>query len=99
GGATSTSGVSESGAWRPGRIRLVAPQRMYMKQTWQAVIGMSLLLGGCFDPSYQEGIACSEARTCPAGFACGPDDRCWREIVPRCDDGVQSGDETGVDCG
>ena len=35
-----------------------------------------LALAACFDPRYREGLACSDAGTCPPGQMCGGDSRC-----------------------
>jgi hypothetical protein len=41
-------------------------------------------LSGCYDPQIGNGtLRCAGQRTCPSGFSCGFDNRCWRPPVPN----------------
>ena len=54
------------------------------KRGWVALPGGLILAGltlaGCFEPRYQSGLACAGGAngTCPNGFYCAMDERCWR---------------------
>lgn len=39
-----------------------------------------LALAACFDPRYREGLACSDAGTCPPGQTCGSDSICRSSV-------------------
>jgi hypothetical protein len=55
------------------------------KQTWVALLGGLVMAGltqvACFDPRYPSGsLLCAGGPrgTCPSGFYCADDERCWR---------------------
>jgi hypothetical protein len=39
---------------------------------------IALLLGGCYNPSFPDGIACGPGNSCPGGTSCGGDNVCHR---------------------
>jgi hypothetical protein len=53
------------------------------------IAALLLVLAGCFEPRYDEGIACSELGACPPGMTCDPmSNRCWSGSRPGvCGDG------------
>jgi alpha-tubulin suppressor-like RCC1 family protein len=52
-------------------------------------VALALFTAGCFDPSFRDDLQCSAIeRSCPPGYACGDDERCYRE-------GAAPGDAAG----
>ncbi|ACY14330.1 fibrinogen-like YCDxxxxGGGW domain-containing protein [Haliangium ochraceum] len=59
-------------------------------------VGVSFLLGGCFAPNYPEGVACSQAQTCPPGQRCDPASSTCRVSAPEpADDAGAAPDSAG----
>jgi hypothetical protein len=49
-----------------------------MKRTLPAVLAFALV-AACYDPNLKSGsIACAADRSCPGGFQCSADGRCWK---------------------
>jgi hypothetical protein len=46
----------------------------------RAIVFAAGLLGGCFNPSYPEGVSCDPTGWCPPGQACAPDNHCYRSV-------------------
>src|SRR5690348_11476479 len=52
---------------------------MRVSRLWLAA---SLLLGGCFSPSFHSGdLQCTPAGECPPGYHCGSNHRCYADGV------------------
>ncbi|MEM6295589.1 MAG: hypothetical protein AAGA54_30225, partial [Myxococcota bacterium] len=52
--------------------------------------------GGSCGATCDDGESCEDGGDCVSGVCDGTSDTC---VAPACDDGVQNGDETGLDCG